>query len=556
MLAQAHTFTLDGPLARHVVVELDVRAGLPAFTIVGLADAAVREARERIQTAIRNSGFQWPARRVTANLAPGDLRKAGPGLDLALACAILAATGQVPAERLRRIAMFGELGLDGSVHPAQGTLAVADAARSSGLRALALAAPAGHAAGLVEGLEVAPLRSLQSAARLLRGGPPDPLPARFDGPHESERGAGATDPLDPDPDLADFRGAPHAVRALLIAAAGAHSLLLRGPPGAGKTMLARRLPGILPPLGPEEAVEVARLRGLSPVSARTLDRRRPFRAPHHTATAAGLVGGAANGRLGEAVLAHRGVLFLDELGGVLPGGAGGAAPARGGRVRDDRPCARVDGPPCALHARVRDEPVPLRGAGWGVPLLGARPGASRAAAERAVPRSNRRAHRAGRSARARRTGVRRLLERAGPGADPRRARAPGRSPRRRGQRRERGDGRPHARPPRAPRRAERSGCCEPRARRAASAAAELTPPWRSRARSPTSTGASARAPRTSSKRSPCAPGGGPPFVSAAAAPAETSGRLRLKADSRPARCTRRERRNSSEVRLWPTVSGR
>src|ERR1700757_502234 len=165
MLARAHTFTIDGPDAHHVTVELDVRSGLPAFTIVGLADPAVREARERIQTAIRNSGFQWPPRRITANLAPGDLRKAGPGLDLALACAILAATGQVPAERLRRIAMFGELGLDGSVRPADGTLAVAEAACSARLSALALAAAAGHAARLVEGLEVAPLASLQSAAR-------------------------------------------------------------------------------------------------------------------------------------------------------------------------------------------------------------------------------------------------------------------------------------------------------------------------------------------------------------------------------------------------------
>src|SRR6185312_16522590 len=137
MVALAHGFTIDGPEARHVIVELDVRSGLPAFTIVGLADAAVREARERIQTAIRNSGFQWPPRRITANLAPGDLPKAGPGLDLALACAILAATGQVPAERLRQIAMFGELGLDGRVRAAHGTLAVADAARRLGLRTLA-----------------------------------------------------------------------------------------------------------------------------------------------------------------------------------------------------------------------------------------------------------------------------------------------------------------------------------------------------------------------------------------------------------------------------------
>jgi magnesium chelatase family protein len=304
MLARAHTFTIDGPEARPVVVELDVRSGLPAFTIVGLADTAVREARERIQTAVRNSGFEWPARRITANLAPGDLRKAGPGLDLAIACAILAATGQIRGGRLARVGMFGELGLDGSVRPARGTLAVAEAARRCGLRGLAVAAGSAREAALIDGLVVAPLADLAGAGRLLAGARPEPLPPPLapDGP---EARAG--------PELGDVRGRPEAVNALIVAAAGAHNLLLSGPPGVGKTMLARRLPGILPPLDRGEAIELARIESLRHGHVATLRRPRPFRAPHHSITPAGLIGGAGNGWFGEVVMAHRGVLFLDEL---------------------------------------------------------------------------------------------------------------------------------------------------------------------------------------------------------------------------------------------------
>jgi len=309
MLARAHTFTIEALQARPVAVEVDIRRGLPAFTIVGLADAAVREARDRVRSAIQNSGFEFPMRRITANLAPGDVPKVGPGLDLALACAVLAASEQLPGERLASHALFGELGLDGEVRPCHGTLAVAQAAHEEGLRALILAPARAREAALVEDLDVIVAGSLCGAVRVLAGGAGDPLPA----PAPSR--PGDTDEKRPDePDLADVRGQRPALDALLLSAAGGHNLLLSGPPGTGKTMLAQRLPGILPPLTRAEATEVTRIHSITGRHhGEGLVERRPFRAPHHTITPAGLVGGARPGWIGEIVLAHRGVLFLDEL---------------------------------------------------------------------------------------------------------------------------------------------------------------------------------------------------------------------------------------------------
>jgi magnesium chelatase family protein len=304
VLATAQTFTLDGISARPVRVEVDVHRGLPAFSVVGLPDAAVREARERVRAAMVNCGFEFPLRRIVANLAPASLRKAGPGLDLAIAAALLTAAEQLDLGRLPPTALVGELALDGAVRPVPGVLAIAEAAREHGAEAIVVPAENGSEAALVGDLDVIPLDNLAQLAALGTGAwapaRPRPMELRLNAP-------------DGGPDLADLRGQPHLRFALEIAAAGGHSLLMVGPPGAGKSLAASRLPSILPPLAPSEALEVARIASACDRLGESRVGGRPFRAPHHTISPAGLVGGGNPPSPGEATMAHRGVLFLDEL---------------------------------------------------------------------------------------------------------------------------------------------------------------------------------------------------------------------------------------------------
>ncbi len=294
MLATAHTFTLDGIAARPVRVEVDVHRGLPGFAIVGLPDAAVREARERVRAALVNCGFEFPLSRIVVNLAPASLRKAGPGMDLAIAAALLSASGQLEWERMETVSFTGELALDGQVRAVHGALAIAEAAREDGAAAIVVPAENGPEAALAGGVEVMPLASLGELPRLAAGErAPEPEPLRL--PVGPAPGA---------PDLADLRGQPHLRHALEVAAAGGHSLLMVGPPGAGKSLAASRLPSILPPLGGAEALEVARIASATGRLGAGLPAGRPFRAPHHTISAAGLIGGGTPPRPGEITLAQ------------------------------------------------------------------------------------------------------------------------------------------------------------------------------------------------------------------------------------------------------------
>ncbi len=307
MLSLVKSSAVLGIDAYIVDVEVDLALGLPMLNTVGLPDAAVKESKERVRAAIKNSGFDFPSRRITVNLAPADIKKEGSAFDLPMAVAILAASNLIPRESLSRYVLVGELSLDGRLKPVRGVLPMAVTAREKGFRAVLVPDENASEAAVVDGIDVIPLVSLSQAVSFLRGDTDI-------SPRQVDRQAIFLSHKQYDVDFIDVRGQSHAKRALEVASAGGHNLIMMGPPGSGKTMLAQRIVTILPEMSFEEAIETTKIHSVAgKMDGKPLVAARPFRAPHHTISDAGLIGGGTIPNPGEVSLAHNGVLFMDEM---------------------------------------------------------------------------------------------------------------------------------------------------------------------------------------------------------------------------------------------------